>query len=73
MILYVMTNENIKLNKFKVEQKAKSRKTNLFDIHIKNSKSIEDKIALIKLKQKDNSLLLIESLKTLMKNSIKEK
>ena len=68
-----MTDKNIKLNKFKAEQKAKSKKNNLFDIHIKNSKSIEDKIALIKLKQKDNSSLLVESLKTLMKNSIKEK
>ncbi|MFL2818955.1 MAG: hypothetical protein ACJZ80_01745 [Candidatus Puniceispirillales bacterium] len=66
-----MKNENYKLDKLKAEQKAKSKKNDLFDSYVKNSRNIEDKIALIKLRRTDNSLLFVESLKTLMKDKIK--
>ena len=68
-----MNNKNIKLDNLKAEQKAKSKKTKILEAYIRKSKNIEDKIALIKLKQRDNSLIFFESIKTLMKNKLKEK
>ena len=66
-----MKTENYKLDKLKAEQKVNSKKNDLFDSYVKNSRNIEDKIALIKLRRTDNSLLFVESLKTLMKDKIK--
>ena len=64
-----MNNKNIKLDNLKAEQKAKSKKTKIFEAYIKKSKNIEDKIALIKLKQRDDSSLFLESIKTFMKKA----
>ena len=66
-----MKTENYKLDKLKAKKKVKSKKNDLFDSYVKNSRNIEDKIALIKLRRTDNSLLFVESLKTLMKDKIK--
>ena len=45
-----MINEKHKLEKLKREQKAKSRKDELFNSYLNKNNKIEDKIALIKFK-----------------------
>jgi hypothetical protein len=50
-----MNNKTTKLDNLKAE--------------LKKSKNIDDKIVLIKLKQRDNSFAFFESIKTLMKKS----
>ena len=62
-----MTSEKYKLEKLKKEQKAKSRKDMLFNSYLNKINKVEDKIALVKFKQKDNNNLFLSSLKTLMK------
>ena len=62
-----MINEKHKLEKLKREQKAKSRKDELFNSYLNKTNKVEDKIALVKFKQKDNNSLFLSSLKTLMK------
>ena len=62
-----MINEKQKLEKLKREQKAKSRKDELFNSYLNKTNKVEDKIALVKFKQKDNNSLFLSSLKTLMK------
>lgn len=62
-----MISEKHKLEKLKREQKAKSRKDELFNSYLNKTNKVEDKIALVKFKQKDNNSLFISSLKTLMK------
>ena len=64
-----MNNKTTKLDNLKAEQRAKSKKTKIFNANLKKSKNIDDKIALIKLKQRDNSFAFFESIKTLMKKS----
>ena len=62
-----MDNQKYKLEKLKKIQKAKSRKDELFNSYLNKTKKVEDKIALIKFKQKDDNSLFLSSLKTLMK------
>ncbi len=62
-----MDNQKYKLEKFKKTQKAKSRKDELFNSYLNKTNKVEDKIALIKFKQKDDNSLFLSSLKTLMK------
>ena len=62
-----MNTEKYKLEKLKKEQKAKSRKDILFNSYLNKTNKVEDKIALVKFKQKDNNSLFLSSLKTLMK------
>ena len=62
-----MDNQKYKLEKLKNEQKAKSRKDELFNSYLNKTNKVEDKIALVKFKQKDNNSLFLSSLKTLMK------
>ena len=50
-----MNKENDKLNKFKAEAKLKSKKSDLFNSYLKKTNNIDDKIALIKFKYKDNN------------------
>ena len=64
-----MNNKTTKLDNLKAEQRAKSKKTKIFEAELKKSKNIDDKIILIKLKQRDNSFAIFESIKTLMKKS----
>ena len=62
-----MRDQKNKLDKLKREQKAKSRKDELFNSHLNKTNKVEDKIALVKFKQRDNNSLFLSSLKTLMK------
>ena len=62
-----MTKENDNLNKFKAERKLKSRKHDLFNSYLKKTNNIDDKIALIKFKYKDDNEQLVKSIKNLMK------
>ena len=62
-----MKNQKYKLEKLKNEQKAKSSRDELFNYYLDKTTKVEDKIALIKFKQKDNNAVFLTSLKTLMK------
>ena len=62
-----MREQKNKLDKLKREQKAKSTKDKLFNSYLNKTTKVEDKIALIKFKQKNNNSLFLCSLKTLMK------
>ena len=62
-----MDNQKYKLEKLKKTQKAKSRIDELFNSYLNKTNKVEDKIALIKFKQKDDNSLFLSSLKTLMK------
>ena len=62
-----MDNQKYKLEKLKKAQKAKSSRDELFNSYLDKTTKVEDKIALVKFKQKDNNSLFLSSLKTLMK------
>ena len=62
-----MRDQKNKLDKLKREQKAKSTKDELFNTYLNKTTKVEDKIALVKFKQKDNNSIFLSSLKTLMK------
>ena len=62
-----MDNQKYKLDKLKKAQKAKSSREELFNSYVDKTTKVEDKIALVKFKQKDNNSIFLSSLKTLMK------
>ena len=62
-----MNKENDKLNKFKAEAKLKSKKIDFFNSYMKKTNNIDDKIALIKFKYKDDNQQLVKSIKNLLK------
>jgi len=62
-----MDHQKYKLEKLKKAQKEKSRKDELFNYHLNKTNKVEDKIALVKFKKKDDNSLFLSSLKTLMK------
>ena len=62
-----MDNQKYKLDKLKKAQKAKSSREKLFNSYVDKTTKVEDKIALVKFKQKDNNSVFLSSLKTLMK------
>ena len=62
-----MNKENDKLNKFKAESKLKSKKSDLFNSYLEKTNNIDDKIALIKFKYKDDNQQLLNSIKNLLK------
>ena len=62
-----MRDQKYKLDKLKREQKAKSSRDELFNSYLTKTTKVEDKIALVKFKQKDNNSVFLSSLKTLMK------
>ena len=64
-----MNKENDKLNKFKAEAKLKSNKSDLFNSYLKKTNNIDDKIALIRFKYKDDNQKLVKSIKNLMKKN----
>ena len=64
-----MNKENYKLNKFKAEAKLKSKKSDIFNSYLKNTNNIDDKIALIKFKYKDDNQQLLNSIKNLLKKN----
>ena len=64
-----MNKEYDKLNKFKAEEKLKSKKSDLFNSYLKKTNNIDDKIALIKFKYKDDNQQLLNSIKNLLKKN----
>ena len=62
-----MRDQKYKLDKLKREQKAKSTKDELFKSYLNETTKVEDKIALVKFKPKENNSVFLSSLKTLMK------
>ena len=63
-----MENENLKLKKLRNEQKLKSKKNKLLNSYIESSKNMEDKIAVIKMKNSVDKSSFISSLRQMMKN-----
>ena len=63
-----MENNNLKLKKLKKEQKLKSNKDELLNSYIDSSKNLEDKIAVIKMKNSIDKPSFISSLRKMMKN-----
>ena len=62
-----MNKENDKLNKFKTEEKLKSKKSDFFNSYLEKTNNIDDKIALIRFKYKDDNEQLVKGIKNLMK------
>ena len=63
-----MVSENLKLKKLRNEQKLKSKKNKLLNSYIDSSKNMEDKIAVIKMKNSVDKSSFISSLRQMMKN-----
>ena len=63
-----MENYDLKLKKLKNEQKLKSNKDELLNSYIDSSKNLEDKIAVIKMKNSIDKSSFISSLRKMMKN-----
>ena len=63
-----MDSENLKLKKLKNEQKSKSNKNKLLDYYIDSSKNMEDKIAVVKLKNSVDKSAFISSIRQMMKS-----
>tara|TARA_B100000575_G_scaffold276185_1_gene261413 strand:- start:66 stop:260 length:195 start_codon:yes stop_codon:yes gene_type:complete len=63
-----MESENLKLKKLRNEQKLKSNKNKLLNSYIDSSKNMEDKIAVIKMKNSLDKFSFISSLRQMMKN-----
>ena len=63
-----MESENLKLKKLKNEQKSKSNKNKLLDSYIDSSKNMEDKIAVVKLKNSVHKSAFISSIRQMMKS-----
>ena len=63
-----MESENLKLKKLRNEQKLKSKKNKLLNSYIESSKNMEDKIAVIKMKNSIDKSSFISSLRQMMKN-----
>ena len=63
-----MESENLKLKKLRNEQKLKSKKNKLLNSYIDSSKNMEDKIAVIKMKNSVDKSAFISSLRQMMKN-----
>ena len=64
-----MKKENDILNKFKAEAKLKSKKSDFFNSYLEKTNNIDDKIALIKFKYKDDNQQLLNSIKNLLKKN----
>ena len=63
-----MDSEKLKLKKLKNEQKLKSNKNKLLDSYIDSSKNMEDKIAVVKLKNSVDKSAFISSIRQMMKS-----
>ena len=63
-----MESENSKLKKLRNEQKLKSKKNELLNSYIESPKNMEDKIAVIKMKNSVDKSSFISSLRQMMKN-----
>ena len=63
-----MENNDLKLKKLKKEQKLKSNKDELLNSYIDSSKNLEDKIAVLKMKNSIDKSSFISSFRKMMKN-----
>ena len=63
-----MVSENLKLKKLRNEQKLKSKKNKLLNSYIESSKNMEDKIAVIKMKNSVDKSSFISSFRKMMKD-----
>ena len=63
-----MESENLKLKKLKSEQKLKSNKDKLLNSYIDSSKNMDDKIAVLKMKNSVDKPSFISSLRKMMKD-----
>ena len=63
-----MERENLKLKKLKSEQKLKSNKDKLLNSYIDSSKNMDDKIAVLKMKNSVDKSSFISSLRKMMKD-----
>ena len=63
-----MESENLKLKKLKNEQKLKSNKDKLLNSYIDSSKNMDDKIAVLKMKNLVDKSSFISSLRKMMKD-----
>ena len=68
MVMLNMESENSKLKKLKNEQKLKSHKDKLLNSYIDSSKNMDDKIAILKMKNSFDKSSFISSLRKMMKN-----
>ena len=63
-----MESENLKFKKLKSEQKLKSNKDKLLNSYIESSKNMDDKIAVLKMKNSVDKSSFISSLRKMMKD-----
>ena len=63
-----MESENLKLKKIKSEQKLKSNKDKLLNSYIDSSKNMDDKIAVLKMKNSVDKSSFISSFRKMMKD-----
>ncbi len=63
-----MDSENLKLKKLKNEQKLKSNKDKLLNSYIDSSKNMDDKIAVLKMKNSVDKSSFISSFRKMMKD-----
>ena len=63
-----MESDNLKLKKLKSEQKLKSNKNKLLNSYIDSSKNMDDKIAVLKMKNSVDKSSFISSLRKMMKD-----
>ena len=63
-----MESENLKLKKLKSEQKLKSNKDKLLNSYIDSSKNMDEKIAVIKMKNSVDKSSFISSFRKMMKD-----
>ena len=62
-----MESDNLKLKKLKSEQKLKSNKEKLLNSYIDSSKNMDDKIAVLKMKNSVDKSSFISSFRKMMK------
>ena len=63
-----MDNNDLKLKKLKIEQKSKSNKEKLLNSYIDSSKNMDDKIAVLKMKNSVDKSSFISSFRKMMKD-----
>ena len=63
-----MESENLKLKKLKSEQKLKSNKDKLLNSYIDSSKNMDEKIAVLKMKNSVDKSSFISSFRKMMKD-----
>ena len=63
-----MESENLRLKKLKSEQKLKSNKDKLLNSFIDSSKNMDDKIAVLKMKNSVDKSSFISSFRKMMKD-----